>query len=81
MIVSTRLGPSRICPCKLRSQTPTAFSVGGATVIESKGRGFKSHPGQSFSLSLCGPNYPILGVDPGWNNQQLFLESEWALSQ
>ena len=31
-------------------------SVGGAAVIEPEGRGFNSHPGQSFSLSLCGPN-------------------------
>ena len=23
---------------------------------QSVGRGFNSHPGQSFSLSLCGPN-------------------------
>ena len=23
--------------------------------IEPEGRGFNSHPGQSFSLSLCGP--------------------------
>ena len=24
-------------------------------VAETEGRGFNSHPGQSFSLSLCGP--------------------------
>ena len=30
--------------------------VGRATVIKSEGRGFKSHTGQSFSLSSCGPN-------------------------
>ena len=29
-------------------------SVGVAAVIKSEGRGFKSHPGQSFPLSLCG---------------------------
>ena len=26
-----------------------------ATVINSQGRGFEPHPGQSFSLPLCGP--------------------------
>ena len=58
-----RLGPSRICPNNIphtHGQLPYAFwpcsSVGGAAVILSKGRGFKSHPGQGFSLSLCGPN-------------------------
>ena len=31
---------------------PTTF--GGAAVIKPEGRGFNSHPGQSFPLSLCG---------------------------
>ncbi|KAK2573830.1 39S ribosomal protein L41 [Acropora cervicornis] len=31
-------------------------SVGGAMVFYFSGCGFKSHPGQSFSLSLGGPN-------------------------
>ena len=30
-------------------------SVGRAAEIYPEGRGFNSHPGQSFSLSLCGP--------------------------
>ena len=30
-------------------------SVGRAAEIWPEGRGFNSHPGQSFSLSLCGP--------------------------
>ena len=30
-------------------------SVGGAAVIKPEGRGFNSHPGQSFPLSLCRP--------------------------
>ena len=28
----------------------------GAAVIKPEGRGFNSHPGQSFPLSFCGPN-------------------------
>ena len=30
-------------------------SVGGAAVIKPEGRGFNSHPSQSFPLFLCGP--------------------------
>ena len=30
--------------------------VGGPAVMKPEGRGFNSHPGQSFPLSLCGPN-------------------------
>ena len=47
-------------------------SVGGATVIKSKGCGFKSHPGQSFSLSLCGPNSSSK-VDLRWNNWEHYF--------
>ena len=38
--------PAPVWPCS---------SVGGAAVIKLEGRGFKSHPGQRFPLSLCGP--------------------------
>ena len=38
--------PAPVWPCS---------SVGGAAVIKLEGRGFKSHPVQSFPLSLCGP--------------------------
>ena len=31
-------------------------SVGGAAMVKPEGRGFNSHLGQSFPLSLCGPN-------------------------
>ena len=34
--------------------TVKSSSVGGAAVIKPEGRGFNSHPGQSFPLSLCG---------------------------
>ena len=33
--------------------------------IEPEGRGFNSHPGQSFSLTLCGP-FPSVGLTLTW---------------
>ena len=41
-------------PTQGQRKTLTCRSVGGAAVIKLEGRGFKSHPGQSFPLSLCG---------------------------
>ena len=40
---------------KLERASSSCSSVGRAAVIKPEGRGFNSHPGQSFSLSLCGP--------------------------
>ena len=40
--------PALVWPCS---------SVGGAAVIKSGGRGFNSHPGQSFPVPLCGPDF------------------------
>ena len=37
------------------------------TMLKNEGRGFNSHPGQSFFLSLCGPNSNTR-VDTWWNN-------------
>ena len=47
--------PAPVWPCS---------SVGGATVIKPEGRGFKSHPGQSFPLSLCGPISMLMQRNP-----------------
>ena len=46
--------PSAMIQCML-----SCSSVGGAAVIKHDGRRLNSHPGQSFSLSLCELNNSI----------------------
>jgi len=58
-----------------------------AAVINPEGRGFNSHPGQSFPLSLCGPNsiskanaYMVYGLKTSTSHYILlvYLMENWV---